>query len=86
MRLRRAGQLLDAHRQAIRERDAASRGARYASDIRRLAVLISSGEAARPRDLLDRHGPTGGTDDLRGFEWHDLRGQVRREPRGVGRA
>jgi WD40 repeat protein len=51
----------------------------YFQDIGLAWQAWQNGELARMRDLLDRHEPEAGQDDLRGFEWYYLR----RRSRGV---
>ena len=45
----------------------------YASDMQLAEEAWESGDLLRMRDLLEEHRPQG-TPDLRGFEWHYLRG------------
>ena len=74
IRLRQAGQLVQEQQGVIRGREEEARQAQYVSDIRRASVLIAQSEAKEARELLDRHDPAAGAEDLRGFEWSYLRG------------
>jgi serine/threonine protein kinase/WD40 repeat protein len=46
----------------------------YASDMQLAEEAWESGDLPRMRDLLERHRPRPDAPDLRGFEWHYLRG------------
>jgi WD40 repeat protein len=46
----------------------------YASDMQLAEEAWESGDIPRMRDLLERHRPRRDAQDLRGFEWHYLRG------------
>ena len=46
----------------------------YASDMQLAEEAWESGDIPRMRSLLEGHRPRPGTPDLRGFEWHYLRG------------
>ena len=76
-----------AEKDALRQRDLATdqhqeaEGARqslrrslYASDMQLAEEAWESGDILRMRDLLEAHRPQPGMPDLRGFEWHYLRG------------
>ncbi len=53
----------------VRQRDRDLRLHLYGSDIRLAWQALREGERERMRDLLDRHIPEAGQEDLRGFEW-----------------
>jgi WD40 repeat protein len=62
---------------ARREADAARQWLQrslYASDMQLAEEAWESGDLPRMRDLLERHRPRPDAPDLRGFEWHYLRG------------
>jgi WD40 repeat protein len=71
---------LAARREADARRDEAEaarqslRRSLYASDMQLAEEAWESGDIPRMRDLLEGHRPRPGTPDLRGFEWHYLRG------------
>src|SRR5262249_30568785 len=46
----------------------------YAADMQLAEEAWESGDIPRMRDLLEGHRPRPGAPDLRGFEWHYLRG------------
>jgi WD40 repeat protein len=58
-----------------------SRKLLYAADVRLAGQAWQRSDVVRMRELLARHIPTAGQDDLRGFEWHFLWKQIAREPR-----
>ncbi len=74
MRLRQAGQLAEKQQAVIRRSEAETRQAQYASEIRPRLGADRPRRSQGSRDLLDRHAPVPGADDLRGFEWFYLRG------------
>ena len=82
-----AHQAAQAEREAVRQRDLATDrhqeadGARqslrrslYASDMQLAEEAWESGDLPRMHSLLEAHRPRPGLPDLRGFEWHYLRG------------
>jgi WD40 repeat protein len=71
--LRMARQVAQQHDEMIRRGDRAIRQVQYSSDIRRASVLVTLGNARMARDILDRHRPASGEEDLRGFERSYLR-------------
>ena len=77
--------------EANKQRDAANQAKkllarhRYASDLAIAGRAWREGDVGRMLQLLNRHAPQPGEDDLRGFEWYYLRGQERHDQwRGEG--
>jgi WD40 repeat protein/serine/threonine protein kinase len=58
-----------------------SRKLLYAADVRLAGQAWQRNDVIRMRELLARHFPVAGQQDLRGFEWHYLWKQIAREPR-----
>lgn len=56
------------------EKDARRQSERllYAADMSIAAQAARSGDSRQVRELLERHKPAPGTEDLRGFEWYNL--------------
>jgi eukaryotic-like serine/threonine-protein kinase len=77
---RQAAQLEEAYAQVRDARDEAERQERiarkfwYAADITLVQQHLDHNRLNRAMELLDRQQPTDGRDDLRGFEWHFLKG------------
>ena len=63
-----------AQRQAAEDARQSLRRSLYASDMQLAEEAWESGDIPRMRDLLEEHRPQPGMPDLRGFEWHYLRG------------
>jgi WD40 repeat protein len=65
-------------RQAERERAFSDQHARelrqnlYAADMKTAHIALQENNRSRARELLDRHVPKRGEEDIRGFEWHYL--------------
>ncbi len=85
--MQEAANAAQAQKDALRQRDLATaqrqtaedarqsvRRSLYASDMQLAEEAWESGDIPRMRDLLEEHRPRPGTPDLRGFEWHYLRG------------
>src|SRR4029077_10357046 len=64
----------DARRDEAEEARQSLRRSLYASDMQLAEEAWESGDIPRMRDLLEGHRPRPGSRDLRGFEWHYLRG------------
>jgi WD40 repeat protein/predicted Ser/Thr protein kinase len=56
----------------IRQRSEALRRHLYVADMGKAYQAAKEGEVARARQLIDRHRPKPGEEDLRGFEWRYL--------------
>jgi WD40 repeat protein len=68
---RREGEARRAEAEAARQ---SLRRSLYAADMQLAEEAWESGDIPRMRDLLEGHRPRPGSPDLRGFEWHYLRG------------
>lgn len=55
----------------------------YASDLNHVAIAWHADQPQRMVDLLERHRPQKGEDDLRGFEWHYWMRKLHGESRWV---
>ncbi len=53
----------------------------YVSDMSLAAQAARTGDTRQERELLERHQPAPGKEDLRGFEWHYLRQRNQAEQR-----
>ena len=58
-----------------------SRRLLYTADVRLAGQAWQRNDVVRMRELLTRHIPNAGQEDLRGFEWYYLWKQIAREPR-----
>ena len=58
--------------QDARNRDLAARRTRYVADVRQAAQFVRNLQTDRAMELLQRHRPGPGEDDLRGFAWYHL--------------
>jgi WD40 repeat protein len=75
--MRRASQKRDAVARA--QESVRKRHLQHVSDIRRAAHLIRTGQGPRAEEILMRHGPRPGQDDLREFAWFYLLRQCHSE-------
>lgn len=50
----------------------------YAADMQVIQRAADEGDLGRARNLLGAHVPSGGQEDLRGFEWHYINERLRR--------
>ena len=66
--------LATAQRQEAEDARQSLRQSLYASDMQLAEEAWESGDILRMRNLLEAHRPQPGMPDLRGFEWHYLRG------------
>ncbi len=65
----------------VRDRELAARRAQYVADVRQVPRYIPNHRTSLADDLLLRHRPRPGEDDLRGFAWYYLRQRSHTERR-----
>ncbi len=72
--LGRARQTTERLNREVRHRERAARQQAYIRDLKQASEMLGSNRPSWAIDLLARHGPAPGEDDLRDFAWHYLWG------------